>query len=1012
MKRSSRVLWAFIGVMAAQASFAAELLVNTFLESRPFSGVEVELDGRLVGETGSLGDVTVPLTPGNRTLGLLKNGVSLAEYSFAVAAGESAEISVSFADFANPPEITLATFRADEPRTADGPPGTVTGEVRGEAGAPVAGARVRVAEIDVSTVSDQSGRFSLSLPRGVYTLVVEREGFQTVEQPNLRVVANIGLAASIRLYPESDGVAAAPTTTGSADEEVVVFGVYRPTENTTDLERFSMNIVNAISIDDLLKFGDSDVAATLKRLVGVSVTGGRYAVVRGLDGRYISTTFNGSLMPSTDPYRRDTQLDLFPADLLQLIEVQKSFSANLPGDTTGGNINIRTVGRPDEDYTKLGVSFGGTSGVTGKDRLTYAGGNRDRLGIDDGIRELPDSARLVATPNRSIPPGVSEQASRDLTNIFNTSTSSNELDHGATLALGRIRNLAGGASLGISAVADYSYGTSAQIDAVRARDFSSVLNSNNVLGGNPYSDVTETATAAKLTGYLSATYESANDWTLESKTTLLRDSEDSVRTEFGVDTQGDNFLDATTLEWIERAFYAQQFSLTLPLRNGSDTLQADLGVFQTQRNAPDRRRYEFRNGALNSLQRFFSDLDERTYTFAANYTLPLRWFDRADSSLILGGNIARSDRTADVFTLGFSPGFSASDGQNVELLVARAIADGAVYTRQTQATDPYEADQTLYGVFVSNEVELSPSLTVIGGLRFESYTLDTIYPFDPNPLDAVEPVDESELLPSLAAIYRIGSDWQLRGAYARTVSRPNITERARSRFFDDQDRQILGCAPSADCSAATIDSYDLRAEFYPAAGGSLSVAVFYKDIDNPLEVALAPIVAETRALQYLNNQAATVSGLELDGSRQFDLEGWGLDLGANVAFIRSEVDLDAQAQQLERISKRRLQGQSPFLANLNATLEHFASRQRLTLAINYFHDRIDGLGNGSEPLLLEDGRALVNLTYGASLTERLSLSGKLTNLLDTPIEYSQGGLLIERYKAGVGLSAGLSYTFN
>lgn len=1012
MMRSSSGLLGLFALLVAQSSMAAELLVNTFLESRPFSGVEIEVDGRLAGETGSLGDVTVPLSPGNRTLGLLKNGVPLAEYQFSVREGESAEISVSFSDFATPPQITLETFDSTQPRSAGGAPGTLSGEVRGEGGVAVEGARVRVAELDISTLSDANGRFLLTLPRGVYTLVVEREGFQTVEQPNMRVVANIGLAASIRLFPESTGLAEAPATSGSADEEVVVFGVYRPTENTADLERFSMSIVNAISIDDLLKFGDGDVAATLKRLVGVSVTGGRYAVVRGLDGRYISTTFNRSLMPSTDPYRRDTQLDLFPADLLQLIEVQKSFSADLPGDTTGGNINIRTVGQPDENYTKFGFSLGGVSGVTGKDRLTYAGGNSDRLAIDDGIRELPDTARQVATPNVNPSQQVIGQASRDLRNIFNTTTASNDVDHGLSLALGRIHDLSGGATLGISAVADYSYGTSAQQDAVRARDFFSVLSSDNVVGGNPYSDVNETMTAAKLTGYLSATYLSPSDWTLESKTTLLRDSEDSVRTESGVDTQGDNFLDATTLEWIERAFYAQQFSFTTPLRNGNDTFQADLGVFQTVRDAPDRRRYEFRNGALNSLQRFFSELDERTYTLGLNYSLPLNWFGRADSTLIVGGNYATSERTADVFSLGFSPGFSAADGQNVELLVARAIADGAVYTRQTQPTDPYEADQTLYGLFVTNEIELSPSITLIGGVRFENYTLDTIYPFDPSPLDAVEQVDESELLPSLAAIYRIGDDWQLRGAYARTVSRPNITERARSSFFDDQDRFILGCAPGSDCSTATIDNFDLRAEFYPAAGGSFSVAVFLKEIDNPLEVALAPIVAEIRALQYLNNESATVSGLELDGSRQFDLEGWGFDLGGNLAFIRSEVNLDAQAQQLERTNKRRLQGQSPFLANLNASVEHFGSRQRLTLAINYFHDRIDGLGNGSEPLLLEDGRALVNLTYGVDLTERLSLSGKLTNLLDAPIEYSQGGLLIERYKAGVGLSAGLSYTFN
>jgi len=54
----------------------------------------------------------------------------------------------------------------------------------------------------------------------------------------------------------------------------------------------------------LERFGDSDVAAALTRVVGVAVQDDKYANVRGFDGRYISSTLNGMLMPSTDPMRR------------------------------------------------------------------------------------------------------------------------------------------------------------------------------------------------------------------------------------------------------------------------------------------------------------------------------------------------------------------------------------------------------------------------------------------------------------------------------------------------------------------------------------------------------------------------------------------------------------------------------------------------------------------------------------------------------------------------------------
>src|SRR5690606_3769779 len=96
--------------------------------------------------------------------------------------------------------------------------------------------------------------------------------------------------------------------------EVVVEGSTGPTE-AAEIERESVAVTDAVTVEDIARTGDSDVGASLKRVAGVSVQGGRYAVVRGLAARYISNTFNGDLMASTNPYRRDVELDLFPAGI-------------------------------------------------------------------------------------------------------------------------------------------------------------------------------------------------------------------------------------------------------------------------------------------------------------------------------------------------------------------------------------------------------------------------------------------------------------------------------------------------------------------------------------------------------------------------------------------------------------------------------------------------------------------------------------------------------------------------
>ena len=58
-------------------------------------------------------------------------------------------------------------------------------------------------------------------------------------------------------------------------------------------------------------------------------------------------------MPSTDPLRRDVQLDLFPSNIVDSIQVQKSFSASELASTTGGSISVITKGMPEEREVEI-----------------------------------------------------------------------------------------------------------------------------------------------------------------------------------------------------------------------------------------------------------------------------------------------------------------------------------------------------------------------------------------------------------------------------------------------------------------------------------------------------------------------------------------------------------------------------------------------------------------------------------------------------------------------------------
>ena len=1007
MMRSLKVVMLSSALLLSPAAFAADLLVNTFLQSRPFKGVELELNGKLVGETGALGEAKATLDAGRHELRLLKNGIPLADYAFDLAAGENAELSITFTNFDTPPDFALETYAEGEGVDVDAT-GTIGGDVMAADGQPIAGATVGVAEATGTTLTNDNGVFELELPRGTYTLQISHPDYQPVETAGFRVVANVGLATQVKLYPIAGSSSTALTAT--ADEEVVVLGTYKPSENTVDLERFAVAITDAISIDELLRLGDSDVAASLRRLVGVSVTGGRYAIVRGLDGRYISSSFNGNLMPSTDPYRRDIQLDLFPSDILSGIEVQKTFSADLPGDTTGGNIKVKTLGMPTENFTKIGLSTGWVSGVTGKDSLTYQGGDGDRFTFDDGTRELPNVARPLTRPGASLSTDQRRAASLALNNILNPQSSEHDLNYGFSASLGRIFSLANG-ELGIVVVGAYDQESAAKQDAFEARDYFVALNPGQFGIAEPLTRYTEDFKLAKLTGYGAVTFESNAGWTVASKTTFLRDSEDSVRTDLGPSlAEPDRIIDRTTLEWVEREFIAQQFDGALPLFGGGHELTGSLAYFRTLRDAPDRRRYDYSNGRFSGLERNYSLLDEDGISLASAYAIDHQLFGLQSGTLRVGVELSKFDRTADVFSLLLSPTEIVDTGErNLELAIAESLRQGrGLYGPGSLSTDSYTADQTLTAAFVTHEADLNDAWNIVAGVRFEQYELDLVYP---NQLSAGSLTEDTDALPSILVTYRLSDAWQLRGGYSKTISRPNITERSRSRFFDDEGRLIIGCLQAGGCRQAEIDNFDVRAEYYFNEADSISVAVFYKDITDPLELSLATRTADIRPLQYLNNPGATLQGIELDLNKRLSWDAWGAEIGANLSVIDSEVELGTAASQFEGGGDRELQGQSELLGNLRATLEHFATRQMVTLSANYFDDRIDRLGLGQEPSILEAGRLLINLNYEWDVTEALGLSAKVINLLNEPVEYTQGALLVERYETGTGVSAGISYQF-
>lgn len=1013
MKRTLAPLFATFALLCANAAQAAELLVTTFYESSPFKGLEIELDGRAVGTTNEQGEVLASIAAGEHTIRILENGATLAEHRFTLAPDQGADLSVGFTDFKKPPEFKLAPYDTLKLGDADGATGTVTGTVSDVKGNAVSGATLSVEQngIQAEAVTDEAGRFELQLPRGEYVLQISHPEYRPATREGLRVAANVGVAADITLSNTPDAGEAAAAAGGDVTQidEIVVFSNYKPTRSATAKEKYSAAVIDAVSIEDLLKSGDSDVAATLKRIVGVSVTGGRYAVVRGLDGRYISATLNGNLMPSTDPFRRDVQLDLFPADILGGIEIQKTFSADLPGDTTGGIIRIDTRDMPEAYEHSLSLSLGYTTGVTGEDLLSYEGGGTDWLGIDDGFRELPGA--LDATSNGGldfsicqvegqqgcVPPAEAARLAASLPNVYNPRSESAGPDFGISYALGNVIDRQEG-KLGLYGAISYEQSTESRQDA-----FIDDLSQRSDYSKDQYGTL--------LNGYFVAGYEGASGWNIVSKTILLRDTEDTTTVDAGLKKFEEVNFTRTTLEWVERQFLAQQFQGKNTFFGGAHKLDWRLGYSQTSRDSPDRRSYEYLGNflAISTVERSYSDLGEDGLDLGLDYKIPVSFGDFVAGDIKLGVLSNTRDREVELVRIGVREGSNpiALDADLETLLTAGNFTADAFRLRAASTdTDSYDADQESLGAYVSAELNVGEQLTVVPGVRYDSYTIDLEFP---NANQEAVKLDSDEVLPAFAAIYHPSESLQFRFGYSATVSRPNITELAPSRFYDENDRLFIGCP---ECKASTIDNFDLRGEYYFGEKDSVTLALFYKDITDPLEVSVADASGSaSNALTFRNNKGANLFGVEIDlNKRIYNWNDFGLSIGANLSFIESEIELDEIGERLEIDPKRDLQGQSPYLANFQVSFEHFTSNQTVTLAGNYFDDRIDRI-TVNQPAIYEVGQFSLNLNYEKRFANDSKLSFKAKNLLDAETEYTQGARTIEGYSKGVEFSLGYSMDF-
>jgi hypothetical protein len=924
---------------------------------------------------------------------------------------------------------TPAAGEAQAPPPAPAP-GTFTGVVRETAsGKPIAGARIEVLGTETKLKTGADGTFRAELPAGTYTVRISADGFSNRTIPRLVIrdgkTARVEVKLSEPVKAEKDSVI------------VNVIARLRRAAESAQLARRqkAATVGETISAETIKKSTGSDATAAVQRATGVTIReggGSKTVFVRGLGERYTSALLNANRLPSPDALKRAVPLDLFPADFLEGIDIVKGYTPDLPGDFSGGLVDMRLRDFPDKQTYSFGVSTGANTETTGHDFLTYesGAGAADYFGMGEAARNWP-----AATPDflvDALPAPQRFALGRQFHNVWSPETRRAPVDWGANFSIG-------------DSIGPFGYQLGVVYDA-RWRTIMNQLKRQLVNEGKDAFTFhsNQSTFATRLGGVLTTAYRIADNHTISARGFFNRSSGDETRRESGIDVQS-NFLDQTRLRYVEDELAFGQ----LTGEHVFDLMSVEWrsAFSRVTRDEPDTRHTTYlRPAADPSVPLRFTDqslggtriANETRETLSdsgVDMTIPFTtalpgttFWSGLPGKFKVGGAYSRRKRSFSQRRIKFE---TDANGVDPTLPPEDIFAPGNFgpggddLTETTQPTDKFKGTHDILGSYAMLELPLvRDTLRLVGGARFEKseIRLDTVVNnVDLCGQEATCPQtfvkNNDDVIPGVNLIYNPRKDMNVRLSWSETVSRPELRELAPSEFPAQRgDRATQG---NPDLEEFKITSYDARWEWFFSPLELVSLGFFYKQIDRPIEKLTLYVTTEPIDT-FTNTGAANLYGIEVEARKDFGFIKpalQALSTTINFSWAESEVDVGKPNVFGFDVSPtsptRRLIGQSPYIAN--GVLE-YTRPDWLTARLLYFtSDRaLDSAGSDKFPDTFEERRDRLDFVLlmplqrwlGAPISSKFSVE----NMLNDQIQYTQGRFVQRRWTEGTNFKISFSYT--
>lgn len=870
--------------------------------------------------------------------------------------------------------------------------------------------------------TDENGKYTLTVSEGSHILVVSFLGYESAEIP-FTIAAN-----------ETKTIDQALGSKGVEIEDVVI-KIEQNREKETALlveQKKAVEIKQSIGAQELSRKGISDVEEGLTKITGITKAESRGLFVRGLENRYNNLLINDLQAPSNSPFKKIIPLDLFPTDIVGVLEVYKTFNPNIPGDFAGATINVETS-EPKSSQTKFGVGFGYVTNNNGSDFLLSETANNTQgfFGIQKKYRELPSAYGSIGAHKLT----SSEYKDAYQNNSWNVDKVSAPINNSVSFSHSDKFNLKNSSfSYLISLNGDNKY----QVRKGVERSFTEGLGEYN---NDLYSQTFSYQTSASA--LLGLKYKS-DRFQVATNSIYMRTTESLIKDQFGVFSNqkiNPNRL-VRTNQFEQSDYFNNQLLANYKITSDDKhSVKGGISYVKTLYELPDRKFLDGNVNADGSFQNAYggNTLNRQHFNIKGNYYVSglleykLKFgkeINGKTNNLSLGFNSYRNSITSNYrffSTRALNGSYTVTTSLNdINDQISSDIASGLVYERE-ESTGDYKVNlnQFVNAGYGNVFFNLSEKMEINGGVRFEvsdrTIKYRDISDSFTNPYRKITET-KNYILPSVNTKYAVTEKANLRFAASQTITRPVLMEVLPIQFVNPDGTVETGNRNLEDTKNTNVD---LKYEYFSDKKDMVAVGLYGKKIQDPIERIFLP--SATQITTFQNSKSADLYGVEAEFIFNMAHVSESLNnfsVGANGSLMKTKVALTEKNKEFEKRDTRELQGASNWVLNADAKYE-FDLGQKVKNTVSLVYGvkgkSIYAVGTAGLDNIYELPFHKLDFVFTSKLTDNISVKFSADNILnpyqrfelgnESKVQITEPSLVLKEYKKGVGLGLNLSYTF-